>query len=168
MVPPRWLSSRTRESPRNISAFLGGILGSRHGLDAVPKHLLEKIQDRDYLLKTANRLHAITIGESSDEVSVGEELERQDAYVRMMAWEIGLHEMFWDAIETGGQVVHPTLGRGTITSKEARKIAREGYMAKLIHINFDCGQSCVFHSRVQSDGKVSESLAEDLQKALRP
>jgi hypothetical protein len=77
-----------------------------------------------------------------------------------------LHEMFWDAIDIGGAVVHPTLGRGVITSKDIREISRRGYVTKLIHINFDCGQTCVFHSRVEHNTKVTESLAQDVQRAL--
>jgi hypothetical protein len=63
-------------------------------------------------------------------------------------------------------VVHPTLGKGTITGKDVRPIARAGYVSKLIHVRFDSGQSCVFHSRVEHDVRVSESLAEDIQEAL--
>ena len=149
-----------------ISSFLGSLLGARHGFESVPKHLLENIQDREYLLKTADRLHAVVAGGNSEQFVSDRELDRQDAYLRILAWEIGLHEMFWDAIDIGNMVVHPALGRGKITSKEIRKIAREGYVAKLIDITFDCGQTCVFHSRVQDNGKVSESLAEDIAKAL--
>ena len=79
---------------------------------------------------------------------------------------MGLHEMFWDAIEEGGTVVHPTLGRGKVGRKEVRQIARAGYVAKLIHIAFDCGQTCVFHSRVQNNIKVFESLGLEVEKAL--
>jgi hypothetical protein len=85
----------------------------------------------------------------------------------IMAWEIGLHEMFWDALDVGAGVVHPTIGQGTIVRKDVREIPREGYVAKLIKVAFDCGQSCVFHSRVENNLIVSESLSLDLEKALR-
>jgi hypothetical protein len=53
-----------------------------------------------------------------------------------------------------------------ILSKDVRKIAREGYAAKLIRIQFDSGQSCMFHSRIEHNQRVSESLAKDLEKAI--
>ncbi len=149
-----------------ISAFVGALLGARHGMEAVPKHLLERIQDRDYLLSVADYLYAIATESALGDGSEERDSDRQSAYLRIIAWEIGLHEMFWDALDIDGSVFHPALGRGKITKKEVRKIAREGYLAKLIHIRFDCGQTCVFHSRVQDNGKVSESISEDVLKAL--
>ncbi len=94
-------------------------------------------------------------------------VQRTDAYFRILAWEIGLHEMFWDALRKGGIVVHPVLGRGTITKQKVKPIKRDDYVAKLIHVKFDCGQSCIFHSRVEHNEKVSESLAEEIARALQ-
>ncbi len=150
-----------------IAAFVGGLIGARFGNEVVPGHLWEQIQDRDYLLKTAAHLHAVASGKASEHASMDAPLQQEDAYLRILAWEIGLHEMFWDAIDIGGAVVHPTLGRGIIKRKEIRPIAREGFVAKLIRIVFDCGQSCIFHSRVEHDEKVSESLGREVEKALR-
>ena len=45
--------------------------------------------------------------------------------------------------------------------------SRRSYVAKLIFIEFDSGQSYTFHSRVQNNEKVSESLAEDIVSALQ-
>lgn len=149
-----------------IASFLGALLGARYGLTVIPKHLWEKVQDRDYLIKTGNRLHTIAFRKPTVQVAIDRPLEKEEAYLKILAWEIGLHEMFWDAIDIGGIVVHPTLGKGEITSKKVRKIARQGYKAKLIHIKFDSGQTCVFHSRVQNDIKLSESLAKDIGNSL--
>ncbi|MBI3949355.1 MAG: ADP-ribosylglycohydrolase family protein [Acidobacteria bacterium] len=150
-----------------ISVFLGALLGAEHGIQAIPTHLMEQIQDRDYLLKIARRLHAIAKGELYEHAASQKPIDRREAYLRILAWEIGLHEMFWDALDEGSIVVHPTIGRGKITRKDVREIPREGYVAKLIHVAFDCGQTCVFHSRVENNLKVSESLAQDLEKALK-
>jgi ADP-ribosylglycohydrolase len=150
-----------------IAAFVGGLIGARFGMQVVPVRLAEKLQDREYLLKTAAYLHAVASGKASDHASTDAPLQQEEAYLRILAWEIGLHEMFWDAIDIGGAVVHPTLGRGIIKGKEVRPIAREGFVAKLIRIVFDSGQSCIFHSRVGHDDKVSESLAKEVEKALR-
>ncbi len=149
-----------------IGMFLGSLLGAYHGKKAVPLHLSAEVQDRDYLLKTAQWLHSIAAGEQGDFIAEKQTIQRTDAYYRILAWEIGLHEMFWDVLREGGIVIHPTLGRGTITKTEVRPIKRDDYVAKLIHIKFDCGQSCIFHSRVEHSEKVSESLAKEVTRAL--
>jgi len=149
-----------------ISVFLGGLLGAHHGMSAVPAHLSLKIQDRDCLLKVARRLHSIAAGVQREQLAENQPIDRTEAYLRILAWEIGLLDMFWDAIDIGGVVTHPTLGRGSITHKTVKPIKREGYVAKLISVQFDCGQSCIFHSRVENNEKVSESLAQDVAKAL--
>ncbi len=150
-----------------ISVFLGALLGAYHGMSAVPTRLLDRVQDRDYLLKTAKRLHSIAAKEQREKLAENRRVEREEAYFRILAWEIGLHDMFWDALDEGGVVFHPTMGRGTIVHKVQKPIKREGYVAKLISIQFDCGQSCVFHSRVENNEKVSESLAQDVVNALK-
>ncbi len=149
-----------------IGVFLGSLLDAYYGEKALPAHLLARVQDRNYLLKTAKRLHAIAAGAQEDFIAENQPIQRTDAYFRILAWEIGLHEMFWDALKEGGIVIHPTLGRGTITKTEVKPIKRDDYVAKLIHIKFDCGQSCIFHSRVAHNEKVSESLAEEITRAL--
>ena len=150
-----------------IGIFLGALLGAHHGLRAIPTNLAEEVQDHSYLLKTAKRLHAIATGEQQEKVIATQKTQRRDAYFKILAWEIGLHEMFWDALEEEDIVVHPTLGRGAISGKVERPMKREGYVAKLISVQFDSGQSCTFHSRVQNNDKVSESLAEDVVHALQ-
>ncbi len=150
-----------------IGIFLGALLGAYHGIQATPTNLVDKVQDRDYLLKTAKKLHAIATGEQQEKVIAGQKTQRRDSYFKILAWEIGLHEMFWDAIGEGDIVVHPTLGRGEIGSKVEKPMKRDDYVAKLISIQFDSGQSCTFHSRVQNNEKVSESLAEDIVHALQ-
>ena len=57
---------------------------------------------------------------------------------------------------------HATPKRGFVQKKTEKPIKREGYVAKLISVQFDCGQLCVFHSRVENNEKVSESLARDV------
>ena len=150
-----------------ISVFLGALLGAYHGMNAVPTRLLDRVQDRDYLLKTAKRLYSIAAGGQRENLAESRRVKREEAYFKILAWEIGLHEMFWDALGEGGVVFHPTIGRGTIVHKVEKPIKREGYVAKLISIQFDCGQSCVFHSRVEHNEKVSESLAQEIVNALK-
>lgn len=149
-----------------IGVFLGGLLGAYHGLNGIPEHLLMHVQDRDYLLRTATRLHTIAAGDQREQIAVNQPTDRTEAYLRILAWEMGLLDMFWDALDIDDSVTHPTLGRGRITQKNVKPIKRDGYVAKLISVQFDCGQSCVFHSRVENNDRVSESLAQDIVKAL--
>jgi hypothetical protein len=100
-------------------------LGARYGLDVVPRHLWEGIQDREYLLKTANRLYKVGTEEPSDVITSGKGIEQREAKLMILAWEIDLHEMFLDTINIGWTVAHPTPGRGKIISKEIREISRE-------------------------------------------
>jgi ADP-ribosylglycohydrolase len=149
-----------------IAAFLGALLGARYGKRAIPRYLEVELQDNEYLTKTAGRLYAISRGQQKGELAGSHLIDRKQACLRILAWEIGLHEMFWDAIDIGGTIVHPMLGRGLITNKIVENIPREDYVAKLLHVKFDCGQTCVFHSRVERNGDVSESLAKDIEKTL--
>jgi ADP-ribosylglycohydrolase len=149
-----------------IAAFLGSLFGAYHGLEAIPDNLKTRIQDYDYIIRTSNRLYSIATKTIDNQLLIDKPLERKDAYFRILAWEIGLHEMFWDALDDGGMVIHPTIGRGTIEHKEVKKIPKEGYVAKLIHITFECGQTCVFRSLVKNDNEVLESLASDVERAL--
>ncbi len=152
-----------------ISVFVGSLLGAYHGSNAVPNYLIDHIQDRSYLLKTAHRLYSIaTDTDKKQEIITINRHKQQpkDAYFRILAWEISLHEMFWEQTGEGDDLVHPTLGHGTIMKMEKKSIKREGYVAKLIHVNFDCGQSCVFHSRVENNERVAESLAYEVVSAL--
>jgi ADP-ribosylglycohydrolase len=149
-----------------ISSFVGALFGSQFGVRAIPSNLDKRLQDHEYIRRTARRLHAIASGMLGDKSCQRTQIKRRDAYMSILAWEIGLHEMFWDAIQEGGVVVHPALGRGKIIQKDVRNMRREGYEAKLLHVLFDSGQSCVFHSRVKNEN-VMNSLALEVARALR-
>ena len=150
-----------------IASFVGGLVGARFGKEAIPKSLEAELQDRDYIAKMGAYLHAIAAGQVNDNIAfIDTRIEREEAFMRILAWEIGLHNMFWDAIKEGGKIFHPTLGRGVIREKKVRKIARKGYIVKLIRVQFDSGQSTIFHSRVrEEDGNLSESLGQDMESS---
>jgi ADP-ribosylglycohydrolase len=153
-----------------ISVFVGALLGVHYGLECIPKYLLEGIQDKEYLLATGKRLYEIASGNARSQVRVSNSVptKRRDALLRMLAWEMGLHEMFWDALKEGDWITHPTLGKGSIVNKEVKNIPQKGnYVVKLIRVNFECGQTCIFHSRVKDNREVSESLAEEIENALK-
>jgi len=151
-----------------IAAFVGGLIGARYGTSAFPEHLLNRIQDRAYLRDVAQRLSVVLEQQKQEGMRRNEAgIDKRDILLRLLAWEIGLHEMFWDAISVGGLITHPTLGRGRIEDKKTRDFRRKGYIAKLIRVKFAFGQSCVFHSRIrEEDGALSESLSEEVTRAL--
>ena len=149
-----------------IAVFLGSLLGARYGRGAIPSHFITQLQDHEYIEKTALRLHSISQDTFNESISQSEQISKKEGYLRILAWEIGLQEMFWDAIGVGGIVAHPALGRGTIIHKEIKQIRRKDYEAKLLQVKFDCGQTCIFHSRVQQNGYISESLGKDVMRQL--
>jgi len=149
-----------------IANLVGGLFGAHYGLSVVPPELLDRLQDREYILKTAESLCAIMLGEAMAKSAPITAFDRRDAFLWILAWEIGLHEMFWDALEEGEHIVHPVLGRGVIKGKERKPIQRAGYEVKLIKVSFDCGQTCIFHHRVAKDGMLSESLSKAVSEIL--
>ena len=151
-----------------IANFIGGLFGAYYGLSVVPKKWLDGLKDKNYILKTAQNIYDIITGRLLTRYAPGlkGQIDRYDALSRVMAWEIGLHEMFWDALGEGECVVHPALGRGIIKSKRKETILREDYEVKLIEVQFDCGQTCTFHHRVARNGKLSESLSSEINRIL--
>jgi len=149
-----------------IANFVGGLLGAHYGLKVVPQRLLEDLQDYEYLLTTASHLYNITSGDLLSNQIVVDNFDRKDALLRILAWEVGLHEMFWEALGEGDRLTHPSLGAGVIIRKEIKPLLRDDYQVKLIGIDFDCGQTCTFHSRVSKSGAVAESLATELKRGL--
>jgi ADP-ribosylglycohydrolase len=151
-----------------IAVFLGSLLGAEHGIGSVPTHLAEGVQDKGYLLKTAHRLHSIARTKVAEVLYHEDGLHREEAYLRLLAWEMSFNEMFWDDLSEGDEVTHPTMGSGKVTSKDEQIVPRrEEYLAKLIRLTFDSGQTCVFHSRINKESlRVAESLEEDLRRAL--
>ncbi len=148
-----------------IANFVGGLFGAYYGLSVVPPELLNRLQDKEYILKVAEDLYSIVTGEATAKhIPLRKHFNREDASLRILAWEIGLHEMFWDTLEEGKGIVHPALGHGIIKEKVTKPIQREGYHARLIRVSFDCGQTCIFHSRVASDGTLSESLSKNMSR----
>ncbi len=151
-----------------IANFIGGLFGAYYGLSVIPEKWLDSLQDKEYILRVAQNLYGVITGESLIQYAPGlkGQVNRYDALSRVRAWEIGLHEMFWDALEEGNSIVHPALGRGVIRSRRKGTIQREGYEVKLIEVQFDCGQTCTFHHRVANDGTLSESLSKEINQIL--
>lgn len=134
-----------------IASFVGGLFGAFYGRQVIKSNLLDELQDKDYILNVANRLYDIASGGALKRCLSTQKLERRDYPLLIQAWRIGFSEMFWDALKEGGTVMHPILGNGRIVRKEVKPLFREDYVIKLIEVNFSCGQSCVFHSRVKRE-----------------
>lgn len=149
-----------------VANFVGGLFGARYGLSIIPPELLNRLQDKEYILKTAEDLYDIMVGEATVKYAPIMTFDRWETFLRILAWEIGLHEMFWDVLEERDYIVHPALGRGFIERKERKPTQRGDYEVKLIRVSFDCGQTCVFHHRVAKNGILSETLSKAVSETL--
>lgn len=152
-----------------IGNFVGSILGAYYG-DKLRNdrlvELFEQLQDRDYFESIATKLWSVNYNKDQSLTEV-RKVEKKDALLKILAWEIGLHEMFWEALDKEDVVVHPTLGRGVIEEKTIKQIrSRSDYLAKIFKIQFQTGQTAYFHSRVSKDGLVAQSLGREIDKAV--
>ncbi len=146
-----------------VGSILGGLYGGRIAFGKIGT-LINLLQDKNYFLDVGKFLWEINFGKLN---SMEQKLvEKSNAFLNILAWEIGLHEMFWEALGEGDAVVHPTLGRGVIQKKTVKGMRREDYVVKIFKIKFDMGQSAYFHSRVSKEGFVKQSIGRDIEKAL--
>jgi ADP-ribosylglycohydrolase len=69
-----------------IAVFLEALLGACHGLKAVPAHLFGRVQDQEYLLEIAKRLHTIAAREErAPLLAQDRRLQREDAYLNILS-----------------------------------------------------------------------------------
>jgi ADP-ribosylglycohydrolase len=150
-----------------IAGFVGSLIGAYYG-DSVPserlKDLASRIQDKRYLMSVARALWQAIFDKPM--LKQSKALGKTESLLRIIAWEIGLHELFWEALEEGSIVIHPTLGRGEIQGKILKQMQRDDYQAKIVKIKFDIGQTTYFHSRVSKFGALGESLSREVEKEL--
>ena len=150
-----------------IASFTGSLVGV-HDIDILDsrkiRNLIFQLQDYHYFKDIGKYLWEINFGDSGfiEEKTI----DKTEAFLKIMAWEIGLHEMFWEILEEGDRVIHPTLGKGVIINKREKDLRRNDYVAKIVKMKFDIGQTVYFHSRVSRDGVVTESMSKELQLAL--
>ncbi|MFX1457385.1 MAG: ADP-ribosylglycohydrolase family protein [Promethearchaeota archaeon] len=143
-----------------ISYFLGGLYGTLYGISEIPKRFLRKIQDREYILKIAKNLINIASGNISDKIYPINGIDFKDVIKTIKFWELELRDIFWDDLNENDLIIHPVLGEGIIQRKEEKNTKREDFIAKIIEIKFNNGQTCCFHSRVNKYGAISESLID--------
>jgi len=149
-----------------ISAFVGGLFGAYYGLSAVPEGFLSKLQDKEYILRVATDLYNVAIGKPIEKKEFSSKPFYREAYEKIIAWENQLSEMFRNGLKEGDKIFHPALGQGVIKGNRVQPLKRKDYQVKIIEVEFECGQSCVFHFRVSKNGKLSENLAKDMKKML--
>jgi len=153
-----------------IGNLVGSMLGAHYGSELKNSKLNQfftQLQDRSYFENIATALWNINFKHNQNTMEV-RRVDKNEALLKILAWEIGLHEMFWEALEEGDVVAHPTLGRGIIGEKTIQKIRmREGYLAKIFKIKFQTGQTAYFHSRMSKDGIVKQSIGRDIEKAIK-
>ncbi len=147
-----------------ISYFLGGFYGALYGISKIPTRFVNKIQDKEYILKMAKNLHNIASGNISKCIYPINGIEFKEAIKAIKFWELQLRDIFWDDLNENDLIIHPVLGEGIIQRKEEKNTKKENYVAKLIEIKFQTGQTCCFHSRVNKFGVISESLIPILLK----
>lgn len=150
-----------------LANLAGAIWGLLYGLNAIPDQFKSNLQDAKYISKISLSLFE-TVYTKSNNVVTEEDFNRRDSLLRSLAWEIGLHDMFWDALSQGSRVAHPILGSGTIEQKSRPSVLdQKGYSAQIVKINFDVGQSCWFRSLVKDDGTIVASLGKEMRQALK-
>lgn len=155
-----------------IGSFVGALVGSHHGTGIIPDDLKTAVQDSDYLNNVADYLHrlasSVTSGAAPADHMPDASSIRLLAYSRIAIWEDEFQKMFRDELPIGEYITHPSLGKGRIVSREVSPIrGKPDYVAKLIRVKFDVGQTCVFHSRVKGNSEVAASLSKEIQKATR-
>lgn len=132
----------------SIAAFVGALVGARHGRAALPDHLWEGVQDREYLVSSGRRLHGIASRPSAgDAGAMWPSIARPEAHRRVQDWGERMSAMFDGEVSVGGQLQHPTLGLGTVEGYDERPTGTSGQVARLVRVAFACGQSCQFCSR---------------------
>lgn len=153
-----------------ISSFSGSLIGSFFG-EEISKNkkltdLIVHLQDRNYI----SNIGITLFDYFSNKLNIASKyiVDKKEALLKIMAWELGLHEMFWDALKEGDNIVHPTLGKGIILEKFMKPIKnRQDYIVKLVYIKFETGQTAYFHSRVSMDSKeVKDSLSKYIENVL--
>lgn len=149
-----------------ISYFLGGLYGALHGISRIPIRFLDKIQDREYIIKMAKHLKDIASGNIPKCIYPINGIKFKNAIKTLKFWELQLRDIFWDDLNESDLIIHPVLGEGIIQRKQEKKTKRENYVAKIIEIKFQTGQTCCFHSRVNKSGDISESLIPILMNAI--
>lgn len=158
-----------------IANIVGSFVGLYKGdeLTNEIKELISKVQDKQYLENVGSNLYFINNKKEEDFnykiISEKNELNKKDYILKIMAWEMGLHEMFWEALDIGDMLVHPALGKGIILDKREETIfERDDYVTKIIKIKFNIGQTAYFRSRVKTDfTEVSSSLSKDILKDFK-
>ncbi|MHA1252354.1 MAG: ADP-ribosylglycohydrolase family protein [Candidatus Helarchaeota archaeon] len=152
-----------------IASLVGSLIGVYH-YNKINSKILSKlindVQDKNYFKNIAEYLWKIK-NKSFNFIEISKPLDKIDALLRITSWEFDLHNLFWEILDEGDKIIHPTLGKGEIINKRINKIRmRSDYVAKIFKVRFNSGQTVYFHSRVSKKGLVHESLYKYFAKSL--
>ena len=156
-----------------IACMVGGLVGLHIGDAYSPhtKHLLDQLQDLKYFNSLGSHLHQLRTAEP-ETILFGQATslkpDKKETLKMVLSWEMGLHELFWNLLDIGDMISHPTLGMGHLELKEIFPIAQKpDYEARVFKVSFDTKQSVYFHSRIsKEDWKVNQSLEVTVRKSL--
>lgn len=156
-----------------IASMVGGLVGLQLGDRLSPElaSLSHQIQDYKYLSNLGKYLFEIAHSMPQESLFEKEEQikpDKKESLKIVLSWEMGLHELFWDLLNQGDMISHPTLGMGRLLTKAIYPIAnRTDYETRVFQVRFDTGQSVYFHSRVSKENfDVEQSLGKTVRQEL--
>lgn len=128
----------------SIAAFTGGLFGSLYGDSIIPEKWL-KIQDKEYLEKTAENLFNVNKGNGSS------------APFNLNPITNGIDELNKDNLNVDDSFTFKSFGLGRVVNIERQPVLTKGKYALIVDIDFEIGQSCRF-------SKVCEGSVENIYK----
>jgi len=156
-----------------IASMVGGLAGLQLGEQLTPElqTLSVQIQDYKYLSNLGKYLFELVKPVPQENLFEKEKqtkTDKKESLKIVLSWEMGLHELFWDLLNKGDMISHPTLGMGRLLNKAIYPIAnRIDYETRVFQVRFDTSQTVYFHSRVSKENfDVEQSLGKTVRKEL--
>ena len=128
----------------SIAAFTGGLFGSLYGDSIIPEKWL-KIQDKEYLEKTAVNLFNINQGNGTS------------APFNLNPITNGIDELNTDNLNVDDSFSFKPFGLGKVVNIERQPVLTKGKYALIVDIDFEIGQTCRF-------SKVCEGSVENIYR----
>ena len=128
----------------SIAAFTGGLFGSLYGDSIIPEKCL-KIQDKEYLEKTAVNLFNINQGNGTS------------APFNLNPITNGIDELNTDNLNVDDSFSFKPFGLGKVVNIERQPVLTKGKYALIVDIDFEIGQTCRF-------SKVCEGSVENIYR----
>ncbi|MEQ8169002.1 MAG: ADP-ribosylglycohydrolase family protein [Candidatus Eremiobacterota bacterium] len=118
-----------------IGSFAGQLCGAFYGYRALPDRWKKGLQDEPYIIKLADRLGRISLGDLT-----------VDDYIAMLTQGINgdFSSVRKGDVKVGDEVTHEILGRGIVEEVDIQPLPVKNRKIIFIRIRFFCGQSCKF------------------------